>query len=317
MSGRQLVNPVLVTLAFLVGGLLAVQGAANVQLSRAVRSPLGAATLQLGIAATALILVAAVLGTLGAVDRLDDVASWHLVGGLASAAYISAGIILFPRLGALVTMALFVAGQMVASVVLDGLGLLGLSRAPVSTDMVVGALAVIAGMTMILTSSRQASASPGGRATAARPLLAASGLLAGAGLPVQAAVNAHLRTDLDAPFTAAAISFVVATAAVLVILAVAFAGRAVPPDVAGLRGMPWWGWLGGLVGASYVTVSLLAVPQIGAAPTIALSIAGQQLASALVDHAGLFRLPRRPLTLGRIAGVVVLLWGAVVFQLTR
>jgi bacterial/archaeal transporter family-2 protein len=36
--------------------------------------------------------------------------------------------------------------------------------------------------------------------------------------------------------------------------------------------MPWWGWLGGLVGASYVTVSLLAVPEIGAAPTIALML---------------------------------------------
>jgi transporter family-2 protein len=109
-------------------------------------------------------------------------------------------------------------------------------------------------------------------ATATRPLLAVSGLLAGAGLPVQAAINAHLRTDLDAPFTAAAISFVVATAAVLIILTLAFAGRAAPPHVAGLRGMPWWGWLGGLVGASYVTVSLLAVPEIGAAPTIALML---------------------------------------------
>jgi bacterial/archaeal transporter family-2 protein len=311
------VNAILVTLAFLVGGLLAVQGAANVQLSRAVRSPLGAATLQLGIAATALTLLAAALGTLGTVERLDDVASWHLVGGLASAAYISAGIVLFPRLGALVTMALFVAGQMIASVVLDGLGLLGLSRAPVSAVTMLGALAVMAGMTVILTSSRHPPAPSGGPATAARPLLVVSGLLAGAGLPVQAAINAHLRTDLDAPFTAAAISFVVATAAVLAILAMAFAGRAVPPHVAGLRGMPWWGWLGGLVGASYVTVSLLAVPVIGAAPTIALSVAGQQLASALVDHAGLFRLPRRPLTLARVVGVLVLAAGAVLLQLTR
>ena len=310
-------NPILVTFAFLVGGLLAVQGAANVQLSRAVRNPIGAATLQLGIAATALTLVAALLGTLGAVDRLDDIASWHLIGGLASAAYISAGIVLFPRLGALLTMALFVAGQMIASVVLDGFGLLGLARVPVSTGMVIGTLAVMAGMAVILTSSRQAPPPAGGPATAARPLLAASGLLAGASLPVQAAVNAHLRSDLDAPFTAAAISFVVATAAVLVILAMAFAGRAALPRLAGLRGMPWWGWLGGLVGASYVSVSLLAVPEIGAAPTIALSVAGQQLASALVDHAGLFRLPRRPLTLGRIAGVVVLVWGAVLLQLTR
>ena len=60
--------------------------------------------------------------------------------------------------------------------------------------------------------------------------------------------------------------------------------------------MPWWGWLGGLCGATYVTSVFLLIPEIGVAPTIALTVAGQQIASVFVDRHGLLRLPRRPIT---------------------
>ena len=62
-----------------------------------------------------------------------------------------------------------------------------------------------------------------------------------------------------------------------------------------LDGVPWWGWLGGLCGATYVTSVFLLIPEIGVAPTIGLTVAGQQLASVLVDRYGLLRLPRRPI----------------------
>lgn len=120
---------VLVVFAFVVGGLLAVQAAANVQLSKAMRSPPGAAALQLGIATILLgILVVSSRTLAAALDRLSDVALWHLLGGLASAAYIFAGILLFPRVGALAAVALFVTGQVIASLVLDAFGLFGLAR---------------------------------------------------------------------------------------------------------------------------------------------------------------------------------------------
>src|ERR687887_492973 len=91
-----------------VGALLAVQAAANVQLSAAVGSPAAGATLQL----------------------LTHAPTWHLVGGVASALYISAGIVLFPRLGAIVTVGLFIAGQMLASLALDTAGWLGVEARP-------------------------------------------------------------------------------------------------------------------------------------------------------------------------------------------
>jgi transporter family-2 protein len=80
--------------------------------------------------------------------------------------------------------------------------------------------------------------------------------------------------------------------------------------------VPWWGWLGGLIGAVYVTAVFLLIPLIGAAPTVALTVAGQQLASVAVDQYGLLRLPRRPITARRLLGVGVLLAGVALLQLT-
>ena len=73
-----------------------------------------------------------------------------------------------------------------------------------------GAGAVTAGAALIARSQAGARARWG---------WAALGLAAGAGLPLQGAVNAQLRADLDAPIAAGAWSFVVATAAMLAVLA--------------------------------------------------------------------------------------------------
>jgi uncharacterized membrane protein YdcZ (DUF606 family) len=75
------------------------RAAANVQLSAAMASPLGASTLQLGVGAVLLLALAAVAGSLGTLVLLDQAEPWHLVGGLGSAVYITAGILLFPRRG--------------------------------------------------------------------------------------------------------------------------------------------------------------------------------------------------------------------------
>jgi transporter family-2 protein len=78
--------------------------------------------------------------------------------------------------------------------------------------------------------------------------------------------------------------------------------------------MPWWAWLGGACAAVYVTATFLLIPEIGAATTVALTVAGQQVMSASIDHYGLFRLPRRPLTVPRLLGIVLLIAGSVLVQ---
>jgi transporter family-2 protein len=302
-----------IPLLLAIGGLLSLQAAANVQLSTATGSAFGASTLQLGIAAALLLAAAAAAGTLGAFGPVADAEPWQLVGGLGSAIYITAGILLFPRLGAVVSVGLFIAGQMLASLALDGFGWLGVSRESLTIAAFLGAVAVVVGATLIVRA--QAGAVEGAARRRAGWLVL--GLVAGAVLPLQGAVNAELRADLDAPATVGALSFVVATAAMALLLVGSLTvRRSEPPRLAPLRRVPWWGWLGGFSGASYVTSVFLLIPEIGTAATIALTVAGQQVASVFVDRYGLFRLPRRPLSTTRLAGVGTLLVGVALIQTT-
>lgn len=291
---------VLLSSALLVGCLLAVQASANLQLTKAAGTPYGASALQLGLAAVLLAVLAAATGTIGAVALVPDVEPWHLAGGLASPLYITSGILLFPRLGALAAVGLFVTGQMVASVALDLFGLLGVPRQPLSAGVVAGAVAVLAGITVLSRPVR-----------AARAGWIGLGLAAGAVLPVQGAINARLRADLHAPLAVALISFTVATLAIVVVL---LFNRTPAPEPVALRNMPWWGWLGAGCAAAYVTATFLLIPEIGAATTVALTVTGQQIASAVIDHCGLLRMPRRPLTSARVTGLTLLVAGSLLVQ---
>ena len=296
-----------IPLLLAVGGLLALQAATNVQLSAATGSPFGAATIQLGIGAALLLAATAVAGAVSAFGLLGEAPGWHLVGGLASALYITSGILLFPRLGALLTVGLWITGQMLASLALDGFGWLGVAREVPGVAQVAGAAAVIlAAATIVRTDGARLGA------IGERGAWLALALGAGAALPVQGAINAQLRSDLDAPIAAGAVSFVVAAAGMGALLA---ATRAPRPQLEPLRRLPWWGWLGGLVGATYVTSVFLLIPEIGTAPTIALTVAGQQVASVFVDRYSLLRLPRRPVPPARLAAVAALLAGVLLITL--
>lgn len=298
--------------ALAAGSLLAVQAGANAQLSRAVGSPFGATALQLGVGSVVLLLVALLTGTLAALAGLPRVTWWHAIGGTASAFYVVSTILLFPRLGAVVSVGLFIAGQMLASLGLDTFGLLGVAAKPVTAAAVGGTLAVLAGAALIVL-GQEGSAAPPARG---RPGWIALALAAGAVLPVQGAVNGLLHRDLGAPFAVGAVSFVVATLAMLAVLALATAILRQPrPRLAGVSDMPWWGWLGGFAGATYVTTVFTAIPIIGTATAVGLTVAGQQVASVLVDRYGWFRLPRRPVSGRRLAGVLLLLAGVAAMKL--
>ncbi|NUS72117.1 MAG: DMT family transporter [Corynebacteriales bacterium] len=304
----------LLAAALLIGGLLALQASVNLQLGKAVGTPYGASTLQLGIATALLGTLGLATGTLGAINGIFDVPTWQLLGGLASPLYIMSGILLFPRLGALASVGLFVTGQMFASLSLDLFGWFGLDRKPFSPGIALGALALLGGIVVIIKG--QSTGTGTKMSKLARTGWYALGIIAGAVLPIQGAINAKLRTELDEPLAAATVSFAVATLTIAVVLAALWATKRTPsPQVKPLRTMPWWGWLGGAAAAVYVTGTFLLIPEIGAAVTVALTVTGQQLTSALIDHRGYFRLPQRQLNRTRQIGLGLLLVGAVAIQL--
>lgn len=305
-------------LACLFGGaVLAFQAGANAQLSKATGNPYTATALQLAVGAGLLLAATILTGSLGALAGLAGAPWWHAIGGLASALYVLSTIVLFPRLGAVVTVGLLITGQMLMSLALDSLGLLGVPRREPDLGALLGTACVLAGAAAIMAgqSGKDAAQSAYGK-----PGLAAFALLAGALLPVQGAINALLRNDLQASFAVGFVSFAVATlamAAVLALLAVpARRGTSVyAPAPGGFKSLPWWGWLGGVAGSAYVSVVFTSIPVIGASTVIALTVAGQQAASIVVDRYGLLRFPKREISRIRLAGVAALLAGVALIKL--
>ncbi|MER9398380.1 DMT family transporter [Mesorhizobium sp. M0615] len=301
-----------IPLALAAGGLLAVQAGANAQLSKAVGSPFAATTLQLAVGAIVLLSITALTGTTPALLAVRQAEWWHAIGGMASAFYVVSTILLFPRLGAVVCVGLFIAGQMLASFALDTFGWLGIPEAGLRAGPAFGMLVLLAGAALIVLGQKGAA----DNTASSRPGWIGLALLAGAVLPVQGAVNALLRHDLGgAPFAVGTISFLVAMLAMAAVLLIALALTKTPrPRLAGLSSMPWWGWLGGFAGATYVTTVFTAIPVIGAAAAVSLTVAGQQVAGIFVDTFGWFRLPQRLVSGMRLAGVVLLLAGCIIIK---
>jgi bacterial/archaeal transporter family-2 protein len=203
-----------ISLSLVAGSLLAVQAGANTQLSKATGSPFTATTVQVVIAAALLLLIAAATGTVGAFRDLPSVPWWHVVGGIATAIYVASTILLFPRLGAVVTVGLFIAGQMAASLGLDAFGVLGVHREPLGPMTIIGTTTVFSGAAGIVFGQKGAM----NEISSSKLGWMLLALFAGAVLPVQGAINGLLRTDLGAPFAVGTISFLVATLAMLAVL---------------------------------------------------------------------------------------------------
>jgi len=144
-----------------------------------------------------------------------------------------------------------------------------------------------------------------------RTLLVVMALAVGGLLAFQGGINAELRRTLGSPVNTAVVSFAVGTVALLV---VSLLTRQAWTPLLPLASAPAWIWLGGLCGAFYVAFATVLVPRIGAASTIALSIAGQVLASMLIDALGLVRVPVHPLSALRVLGAALVVGGAVLVQ---
>jgi bacterial/archaeal transporter family-2 protein len=134
---------------------------------------------------------------------------------------------------------------------------------------------------------------------------------AGVVLPIQAGINAELADWLGSPLRAAFVSFLTGTLLLLVAAALVFRPL---PSLARLGDAPWWVWLGGALGAFYVLGSIVSAPKLGAVTLIALIVAGQAVASVVIDHFGWVGFPEQHLSAGRLAGIVLLGAGVVLVR---
>lgn len=133
------------------------------------------------------------------------------------------------------------------------------------------------------------------------PAYAALMLLAGIGIPMQAALNGSLGGRIGSPFAAA----MIATALAFGIASAAALTNGLPKlsDFAGTP--PFW-LFGGAFMAFYIIAITFVGPRFGVGNAIFFVLLGQIVSAAAIDHFGLFGAERSPVTALRLFGIALM-----------
>jgi len=140
-----------------------------------------------------------------------------------------------------------------------------------------------------------------------RGLAVLVGIGAGCLVGMQAPINSRLGKTVGS-VQAAGFSFLVGTVVLLLIAAFVNGGLG---NLSRVGQVPWWALVGGLLGAVYVTVALLAVRTLGASGLTAVVITGQLAISVAIDRFGLLGVARQPVGVQRVLGLLLLVAGVV------
>lgn len=140
-------------------------------------------------------------------------------------------------------------------------------------------------------------------------LLLAFAVVAGSFLPLQAGVNSTLAKFVGGPVRASFVSFGIGTLVLLAVVVLFYRSEHTRTGHA-----PWWAWVGGALGAFYVTSTVVVPPRIGAAAFFGILVAAQLVTSVLADQFGWLAFEQRSVTPLRALGVVLLVVGAVLVR---
>jgi len=138
-------------------------------------------------------------------------------------------------------------------------------------------------------------------------------LLIGMGVVIQSGANTQISQILGNPFIAGLISFTMGAICLLIINIVMRSDFSVlsAQNVSQTR---WWMWLGGLMGAFFITSVILIAPKIGPTQLFGLIIASQLTFSVVVDHYGWLGFQAQPVNIKKLIGVLFLMLGTFLIQ---
>lgn len=136
----------------------------------------------------------------------------------------------------------------------------------------------------------------------------------GVGSATQSRINGSLSEVIDSGPHAAAISFGVGLALLIIItLSRQDARQGFGRILTAVRSgrLPWWGLLGGACGATFVLAQGVAVPFLGVAVLMTSMVVGQLLGSLAVDHFGWLGAPQKSISWTRGIGAALAILAVV------
>lgn len=140
----------LLALALCVGGLLPVQGAINAHLGKNLNHPVQATFISFSGAIILLVVLLGVLHPpLPSVAQFKATPPIYYTGGLYGVIFVTAILVLTPRIGIANTVVAAMVGQIIVSVLLDNFGLFGLVRHPLNAYRLIGCAGLLVSLYLI------------------------------------------------------------------------------------------------------------------------------------------------------------------------
>jgi transporter family-2 protein len=267
-------------LAALSGFMIALQARANGELSHRLNNGLEAALVSFssGLLIIAVITIfnkgiKAGITNLHAAVIAKKIPRWRLFAGALGGTFVAFQTQVVPIIGVAIYSVASIAGQTAISLYVDRIGLTGGGKKLISGRRIAAA-ALTVGAVLV---------SVWDRIDAKNLSLWAVffGVIAGAIVGVQRALNGQINEHSKQSFTTSLLNFIMGSSFLVILLAIAV--LADWSDLAPLPAGPWWIYTGGVIGVIYIAFTSTIVQHLGVLTFTLFSVGGQLVGSLIID----------------------------------
>ncbi len=232
------------------------------------------------------------------------------VGGLLGVIFLTGNLLLFPRLGASLTVIITIAGQIIMGVNIDTFGWFNADVQAFTFLKFVGVLLLFIGIIVMNYVRNKQKTEPSAMVL---PWLVI-GFMFGFAPPIQTAINSQLGQQVHSSLFASLISFCIGAIALIIITA--FVNRSFKlskfePNIGKIKPIYF---IGGILGVVFVTANIILMPHLGAALTTIVGMLGQMLMGVIIDHFGILGAKQNRINARKIAGIICIFIGIILLR---
>ena len=235
---------------------------------------------------------------------------WMMTGGCFAVVFVTANILLMPKLGSVQTVILPALGQILMGSLIEQFGLFNSVGRSMNILRITGVILVFAGVCVIVL-SRAGKKSGNTSDSAGLWGYRLLGVAGGCCMACQTAVNSQLGLVLESRLFAAVTNFTVAII-ILIIMNICVREKI---KAAKKERVPAWAWTGGVFGFIYVIGNIIVGQRFGPGFAVVLVLTGMMTSSLLIDQFGWFSSPKRKISAASALGLVMMISGAAMFHL--
>ena len=266
-------------LAALSGILIAAQSRVNGGLSAALGNSTEAAVYSFGSGFIVLNLIAlanpkvrAGVRRIFAGVRSGELPAWRLSAGAMGGIFVAIQTFTVPIIGVALLSVVMIAGQTVASLIVDRIGITGGGKQAITARRVfAAAITIVAVLVAVWQEIRVANIS-------IVPVIVV--FLGGFMIGVQRALNGQINDISGQSFSTTWLNFFTGTTTLLILLMI---NTARGDELVGLPTSPWWIYWGGTIGVLYIASSSVIVAKIGVLSFTLFATGGQLIGSLIFD----------------------------------